>query len=60
LLGSPKEITQLLVAWSDGDRAALDELTPVVYEELHRLAHRYMRGFRLLREENTVDAGNRG
>ena len=43
---SPKEITQLLVAWSDGDQAALDELTPLVYEELHRLAHRYMRGER--------------
>jgi len=43
---SPKEITQLLVAWSDGNQAALDELTPLVYEELHRLAHRYMRGER--------------
>ncbi|HJZ67638.1 MAG TPA: sigma-70 family RNA polymerase sigma factor [Blastocatellia bacterium] len=40
---SPKEITQLLVAWSDGDEAALAELTPLVYEELHRLAHHYMR-----------------
>jgi RNA polymerase sigma-70 factor (ECF subfamily) len=43
---SPQEITQLLVAWSDGDQAALDELTPLVYEELHQLAHRYMRGER--------------
>src|SRR5262245_31347072 len=43
---SPKEITQLLVAWSDGDEAALDQLSPLVYEELHRLAHRYMRGER--------------
>jgi RNA polymerase sigma factor (TIGR02999 family) len=39
---SPKEITQLLVAWSDGDEAALAELTPLVYDELHRLAHHYM------------------
>ena len=39
---SPKEITRLLVAWSDGDAAALDDLTPMVYEELHRLAHHYM------------------
>jgi len=39
---TPQEITQLLVAWSDGDRAALDQLTPLVYEELRRLAHRYM------------------
>ncbi len=43
---STKEITQLLVAWSDGDKSALEELTPLVYEELHRLAHRYMRGER--------------
>ena len=39
---SPKGVTQLLVAWSDGDVAARDELMPLVYEELHRLAHRYM------------------
>ncbi len=43
---SPKDITQLLVAWSDGDEAALEKLSPLVYEELHRLAHRYMRGER--------------
>ena len=36
------ELTQLLNAWSEGDRAALDKLTPLVYEELRRLAHRYM------------------
>jgi RNA polymerase sigma factor (TIGR02999 family) len=33
----------LLVAWSDGDRAALDQLMPLIYEELRRLAHRYLR-----------------
>jgi RNA polymerase sigma factor (TIGR02999 family) len=43
---SPKEITRLLVAWGDGNESALAELTPLVYEELHRLAHRYMRGER--------------
>jgi len=43
---SPKEITQLLVAWSDGDESALAELTPLVYEELRRLAHHYMSGER--------------
>jgi len=37
------EVTQLLIAWSDGDQAARDQLMPVVYEELHRLARRYMR-----------------
>jgi RNA polymerase sigma factor (TIGR02999 family) len=39
---SPNGVTQLLVAWSDGDVAARDELMPLVYDELHRLAHRYM------------------
>lgn len=41
--GSPEEVTLLLLAWSDGDQAALDKLVPLVYEELHRLAHRYIR-----------------
>lgn len=34
------EITRLLRAWSQGDRAALDHLTPIVYDELHRIAAR--------------------
>jgi RNA polymerase sigma-70 factor, ECF subfamily len=40
------EVSELLRAWSNGDRAALDSLTPIVYGELHRLAGRYMRGER--------------
>ena len=40
---SQNEVTQLLLAWSDGDKAALEELTPLVYAELRRLAERYMR-----------------
>jgi len=40
---SPQEVTQLLLAWSNGDQTALEKLTPMVYEELRRLAHRYMR-----------------
>jgi RNA polymerase sigma-70 factor (ECF subfamily) len=40
---SPNEVTQLLVAWSNGDQVARDELMSVVYQELHRLAHKYMR-----------------
>ncbi|HLL74467.1 MAG TPA: sigma-70 family RNA polymerase sigma factor [Pyrinomonadaceae bacterium] len=36
------EVTQLLVAWSDGDEAALERLMPLVYEELRRLARRYI------------------
>ena len=39
---SPNGVTQLLVAWSDGDAGARDELMPLVYDELHRLAHKYM------------------
>ena len=35
--------TELLRAWSQGDGSALDRLVPLVYEELHRLARRYMR-----------------
>ena len=37
------QVSGLLRAWSDGDRAALDRLTPIVYDELHRLAQRYMK-----------------
>ncbi len=37
------EVTHLLVAWGSGDRAALDRLVPLVYDELHRLAQSYMR-----------------
>ena len=36
------EVTQLLIDWSNGDRAALDALVPLVEQELRRLAHRYM------------------
>ena len=43
---SPHRITQLLAEWSHGDGAALTELTPLVYEELRRLAHHYMEGQR--------------
>jgi RNA polymerase sigma factor (TIGR02999 family) len=39
---SSGEVTQLLAAWSQGDQAALDRLMPIVYDELHRLAHSYM------------------
>jgi RNA polymerase sigma factor (TIGR02999 family) len=37
------DISALLRAWSDGDQSALDRLTPIVYDELHRLARRYMK-----------------
>src|SRR6478735_10683484 len=39
---SQERVTNLLTRWSEGDDAALAELTPLVYEELRRLAHRQM------------------
>jgi RNA polymerase sigma factor (TIGR02999 family) len=39
---SSHEVTQLLMAWSEGDQAALEQLTPLIYIELHRLAEGYM------------------
>jgi RNA polymerase sigma-70 factor (ECF subfamily) len=39
---SPREVTQLLQAWCSGDQTALEKLMPLVYDELHRLAHHYM------------------
>jgi RNA polymerase sigma-70 factor (ECF subfamily) len=38
-----QNVTELLKKWSDGDAAALEELTPMIYAELHRLARSYMR-----------------
>jgi RNA polymerase sigma-70 factor (ECF subfamily) len=37
------DVSTLLRAWSDGDQSALDKLTPIVYDELHRLARRHMK-----------------
>ena len=39
---TPHEVTQMLAAWGNGDQAARDQLMPLVYDELHRLAHQYM------------------
>jgi RNA polymerase sigma factor (TIGR02999 family) len=38
-----EDVSALLRAWSDGDERAFAQLTPIVYEELHHLAHRYMK-----------------
>ena len=38
----PDDVTQLLIKWSGGDKAALDDLMPVIHSELRRLARRYM------------------
>ncbi len=40
---STQEVTEMLQKWSAGDREALEELTPVIYAELHRIAKNYLR-----------------
>ncbi|HKO99458.1 MAG TPA: sigma-70 family RNA polymerase sigma factor [Pyrinomonadaceae bacterium] len=40
---SADNLTELLVEWREGDKTALDRLTPLVYDELRRIAHRYVR-----------------
>ena len=42
-LAQSGDISILLRAWSEGDPRALEKLTPIVYDELHRLARRYMK-----------------
>lgn len=41
---SPQDVTDLLLAWGNGDAAAMEKLMPMVYAELHRLARHYMQG----------------
>lgn len=43
---APRDVTRLLIAWSEGDPEALGDLMPRVYDELHLLARRQMRGER--------------
>ena len=50
---SPKQVTELLIEWREGDEAALDRLMPLVYGELRRMAAHYMRGER---EGHTLQA----
>ena len=45
-MSSVDEISRLLVAWNDGDREALNQLFPIVYRELRRIAHRQLRAER--------------
>ena len=40
---APHQVTLLLKKWSEGDETALEQLTPLVHDELHRLAHQHMR-----------------
>src|SRR5262245_37974538 len=39
---SPEEVSQLLRAWSNGEKAAFDKVIPLVYQELRQIAQRYM------------------
>jgi RNA polymerase sigma factor (TIGR02999 family) len=57
-LRSSHEITQLLKAWTAGDEQALEKLTPVVYQELHRVARRCMAGQRPGHPFQTTDLVN--
>ena len=43
---APQDLTQLLIKWRDGDRSALDEMTPVLYEELRKLARYFLKSER--------------
>jgi RNA polymerase sigma-70 factor (ECF subfamily) len=52
-----EDINTLLRAWSDGDQSALEQLTPVVYDEFHRLARRYMKGERSGHSLQTTRSG---
>jgi hypothetical protein len=56
---SSHEITQLLVAWGDGDQSALETLAPLVQAELHRLAHHYMGRERLSHTLQTSPSSTR-
>ena len=40
---APHQVTRLLQEWNDGDEGALEQLMPLVHNELHRLAHQHMR-----------------
>ncbi len=57
---SQQQVTQLLVAWGGGDQAALDELMPLVHEELRRLARRCMNRERPGQYPADLGAGQRG
>jgi RNA polymerase sigma factor (TIGR02999 family) len=54
MISSTEQVTDLLLDWSNGSEAALDRLTPLIYEELHRLAHRHMRRERRYQRGHTL------
>jgi RNA polymerase sigma factor (TIGR02999 family) len=52
-MSTQKEITQLLVAWNNGSHSALEELMPIVYNELHKLAKNFLK---YERQGHTIEA----
>ena len=52
------EVSSLLRAWGDGDQGALEKLTPIVYDELRRLARRHMKGERPGHSLQTTELAN--
>lgn len=42
MTNSQQEVTRLFLSWRNGNREAFDRLVPIVYDELRRLAHRYI------------------
>ena len=54
MTSSPRAVTEWLIAWSQGDEAALDQLIPLVHDELRQLAKRYMRRERGQRSARTL------
>ncbi|HZA36924.1 MAG TPA: sigma-70 family RNA polymerase sigma factor [Vicinamibacterales bacterium] len=51
----PHDVTALLLAWRQGSQSAFEELIPIVYDELRRLAHRHLRGERRAHTLQTAD-----
>src|SRR5215203_1795928 len=51
----PHDVTGLLLAWRQGSQSAFEELIPIVYDELRRLAHRHLRGERRANTIQTAD-----
>jgi hypothetical protein len=49
------DVTQLLLGWSEGDKAAMDRLMPLIYDELRRLAKSHRRRFEI--DHRGQDAG---
>lgn len=55
---SPKSISELLIEWRDGDETVLERLMPLVFEEMRRMAHQYMRRERPGHTLQTADLVN--